>query len=101
MEAAAKSGVSREFWHADLKFHRALWAASQNECIQNVLERIVPKLFAFAIIRQGHEDQLQLVDSFELHRLLLDAIAAGDANTASKLMERSMNRVWLDDAQLP
>jgi DNA-binding GntR family transcriptional regulator len=101
MESAARNGVSRDFWYADLKFHRALWAASENECVENVLERIVPKLFAFAIIRQSHEDPSQLTDSYELHRLLLDAIAAGDTNTASRLMERSMQRAWLADAQLP
>lgn len=101
MESAAKDGLSREFWFADLKFHRALWAASQNECVENVLERIVPKLFAFAIIRQTHEDPSQLVDSYEIHRLLLDAIIAGDTNGAPKLMELSMKRAWLDDAELP
>jgi DNA-binding GntR family transcriptional regulator len=100
MEAAAKIGVSRDFWYADLSFHRALWAASKNECVENVLERIVPKLFAFAIIRRSDEDPSQLMDSYELHRRLLDAVVAGDAATARELMELSMERTWLDHAQL-
>jgi len=101
MESAAKNGVFREFCHADLKFHRALWAASQNDCAENALERIVPKLFAFAIIQHSHPDPSQLTDTYELHRRLLDAIVAGDAKAARKLMELSMERAWLDDAQLP
>lgn len=101
MESAAKNGVFREFWYADLNFHRALWAASQNECVENSLERIVPKLFAFAIIRHSHEDPMQLKRSYELHRRLLDALAAGDAAVARSLMELSMETAWVDDAQLP
>jgi DNA-binding GntR family transcriptional regulator len=101
MEATAKSGVFRDFCHADLKFHRALWAASENDCVENTLERIVPKLFAFAIIRHSHLDSSQMMDTYELHRHILDAIVAGDAGAARKLMELSMERAWLDDAQLP
>jgi len=101
MESAARRGVFREFCHADLKFHRALWAASQNDCVENALERIVPKLFAFAIIKHSHPDSSQMVETYELHRRLLDAIVAGDASAARRHMELSMERAWLDDAKLP
>jgi DNA-binding GntR family transcriptional regulator len=101
MEAAAKNGVFREFCHADLKFHRALWAASQNDCVESTLERIVPRLFAFAIIQHSSPDQPQLEETYDLHRRLLDAIVAGNTSVARKLMELSMERAWLDDAKLP
>jgi DNA-binding GntR family transcriptional regulator len=101
MEAAAKNGTFRDFCHADLKFHRALWAASDNDCVKDTLERIVPKLFAFAIIRHSHLDSTQMTETCELHRRLLDSIIARDARAARKLMELSMERAWLDDAQLP
>ena len=101
MESTAKSGDFQGFCHADLKFHRALWAASQNECVQDALERIVPKLFAFTIIKHSHPDPSHSINTYKLHRRLLDAVAAGNTSAARKLMELSMKRAWLDDAQLP
>ncbi|HEX4489048.1 MAG TPA: GntR family transcriptional regulator [Terriglobales bacterium] len=101
MESAARNGVFREFCHADLKFHRALWASSQNDCIESSLERIVPKLFAFAVIRHSNPNTEQLMETYELHRRLLDAILQGNAAYARELMEFSMEQAWIDDAQLP
>jgi DNA-binding GntR family transcriptional regulator len=101
MESAARSGDFREFCLADLKFHRALWSSSQNECIESSLERIVPKLFAFAVIRHSNPNVGQLVETYELHRRLLDTLLQGNAVQARQLMELSMEQAWLDDAQLP
>jgi DNA-binding GntR family transcriptional regulator len=101
MESAARKGVFREFCHADLNFHRALWSSSQNDCIESSLERIVPKLFAFAIIRHSNPNVRQLIETYELHRRLLDAVLQRDAVHARQLMELSMEQAWLDDAQLP
>jgi DNA-binding GntR family transcriptional regulator len=101
MESAARNGVFREFCQADLNFHRALWSSSQNDCIESSLERIVPKLFAFAIIRHSHPNIAQLIETYELHRRLLDAVLQRNAVYARQLMELSMERAWLDDAQLP
>jgi len=101
MEAAARNGDFREFCHADLKFHRALWSSSQNDCIESSLERIVPKLFAFAIIRHSHANIEQLIETYELHRRLLEAVLQRNAAHARQLMELSMEQAWLDDAQLP
>jgi DNA-binding GntR family transcriptional regulator len=101
MESAAKNGDFREFCLADLKFHRALWSSSQNECIGSSLERIVPKLFAFAVIRHSNPNIAQLIETYELHRRLLDALLQGNAVQARQLMELSMEQAWLDDAQLP
>jgi DNA-binding GntR family transcriptional regulator len=101
MESAAQHGDFREFCHADLKFHRALWSSSQNECIESSLERIVPKLFAFAVIRHSNPNVEQLIETCGLHRRLLDALLQGKALQARQLMELSMEQAWLDDAQLP
>jgi DNA-binding GntR family transcriptional regulator len=101
MESAARNGVFREFLHADLNFHRALWSSSQNDCIESTLERIVPKLFAFAIIRHSNPSIAQLIETYELHRRLLDAVVQRNAVYARQLMELSMEQAWLDDAQLP
>jgi DNA-binding GntR family transcriptional regulator len=101
MESAASNGRCREYFHADLNFHRALWSSSQNDCIESSLERIVPKLFAFAIIRHSHPNIAQLIETYQLHRRLLDALLQRNAVYARQLMELSMERAWLDDAQLP
>jgi DNA-binding GntR family transcriptional regulator len=101
MDIAARNGDFREFCHADLKFHRALWSLSKNDCIESSLERIVPKLFAFAIIRHSNPSIAELIETYDLHRRLLDAILQGNAVQARQLMELSMELAWLDDAQLP
>ena len=101
MESAARNGVIREFFNADLNFHRALWSSSQNDCIGSSLERIVPKLFAFAVIRHSNPSVTQMIETYELHRLLLDAVLQRNGAHARQLMELSMERAWLDDAQLP
>jgi DNA-binding GntR family transcriptional regulator len=101
MESAARNGVFREFCHADLNFHRALWSSSQNDCIESALERIVPKLFAFAVIRHSNPSIAQLIETYDLHRRLVDAILQRNAVHARQLMELSMEQAWLDDAQLP
>jgi DNA-binding GntR family transcriptional regulator len=101
MEATAKSGVFRDFCHADLQFHRALWAASQNECVESTLERIVPKLFAFAIIQHAPTGSVNLIETYELHHRLLNTIVEGNIEAARQLMELAMGRAWLDDVQLP
>jgi DNA-binding GntR family transcriptional regulator len=101
MEAAAKSGMCPEFFHADLEFHRALWRCSQNECAESALERIVPKLFAFGIIQHARPGFEKLVEICELHRRLLQVILEGDSEATRRLMELSMEKAWLDDVHLP
>jgi DNA-binding GntR family transcriptional regulator len=101
MEASAKRRALRDFFHADLEFHRALWQSSLNECAESALERIVPKLFAFAIIQHAHPSSKELIEICKLHRRILDAVMKNDKGTACRLMEVSMEKAWLDDAQLP
>jgi DNA-binding GntR family transcriptional regulator len=101
MEAAAERETFPQFCREDLGFHRALWHSSQNECVASVLERIVPKLFAFGIIQHAHPSSAELIETSELHRRLLNVILEGDREAARELMERSMEKAWFDDVQLP
>jgi DNA-binding GntR family transcriptional regulator len=101
METAARQATFRDFFHADLEFHRALWRCSRNECVESALERIVRKLFAFAIIQHARPDAAELVAICDLHRRILEATMKSDKETACRLMEVSMEKAWLDDAQLP
>ncbi len=97
----AKSVETSRFYQADLEFHRALWRATRNESLADALERLVPKLFAFGIIRQARPKVRKLMEIAGLHGRLLELIRSGDVKEAKKLMDLSMEKAWLDDAELP
>lgn len=99
--AAAQDGKLTEFYQADLAFHRALWQATENESLIRSLEGIVPKLFAFGIIRQNGPDRGKLIEMAGLHQQLLDLIPTGNVEAASRLMKSSMDNAWVEDALLP
>src|ERR1051325_8624773 len=82
MEAAARKRLCHEFWHADLAFHRSLWLCSGSESLRLSLERLVPKLFAFAVIRQARPSSKQLLDVARSHRRLVEMIEARDVARA-------------------
>lgn len=100
MEAAAAKETLTAFWHADLAFHRALWRSSNSANLQSSLERLVPKLFAFAIIRHGSPSSHQRLEIARTHRRLLELLTAGEAEAARRLMEISMETARLDDYRL-
>ena len=91
-----------EFKNADLAFHLELWAAAGNPYLQEVLERLVPPLFAFAIltIRQYHPGRKQLEKLAEFHGEILRAIRARDVEAATEALGVSMDLTWLDELPL-
>ena len=97
MEAASARGQTWEFWYADLAFHRALWKCSNSTSLQMSLERLVPKLFAFAVIRHADVTAKQQIQLVRTHRELLKALEAGNANAAKRVMETSMEKARLGD----
>lgn len=99
MASAAAVGATSRFYAADLRFHRELWRASGNVCLVAALERIVPKLFAFGIIRHYRLQRQTLMELAEMHGRLLDLIASGERAAACELMDLSTDRAWMDDAQ--
>jgi len=101
METAAQQQAFSEFFYADLDFHRSLWRATQNQSLEGVLERLVPKLFAFGIIQHVKPTGPELIEIASLHRQLLELLPTGDVEATKQLMELSMGKAWLDDAQLP
>ncbi|HWB52882.1 MAG TPA: GntR family transcriptional regulator [Tepidisphaeraceae bacterium] len=101
MEDAAHRQAYQEFFQADLEFHRALWRATQNRSLEEVLERLVPKLFAFGIIQHARPSAEELIAMANLHRQLLELLPTGDVAATRRLMDLSMGKAWLDDAQLP
>jgi DNA-binding GntR family transcriptional regulator len=98
MQEAAQAGDPMQFYEADLAFHRALWHATENRSLQDALERLVPKLFAFGIIRHTHLSADQLMRTAELHQRLLELIGGGEIAAAVELTKASMTRARTDDA---
>ena len=100
MARIARAGPANRFYAADLQFHRELWRATGNTCLTDALEHIVPRLFAFGIIRHHHPQRQKLLDLAEIHGCLLHLISSGQKAAACKLMDESMDRAWTDDAKL-
>ena len=100
MVAAAASGSDIEFYRADLNFHRKLWVAAGNRSLIDSLERLVPKLFAFGIIRQAPPTKKRLLESAKEHGRLLELIRDRKKAAAAELMEASMARAWIEDDSL-
>jgi DNA-binding GntR family transcriptional regulator len=100
MARTARAGSANRFYAADLQFHRELWRDTGNACLADALERIVPRLFAFGIIRHHHPQRHKLLDLAEIYGSLLQLISSGQKAAACKLMDESMDRAWTEDAQL-
>ena len=98
MTRAAAADMPDRFYSADLEFHRELWRATGNACLAAALERIVPKLFAFGVIRHHHPQRRKLAALADIHCRLLDLISSGQKMAACKLMDESMDTAWTDDA---
>jgi len=100
MADAAKRGRSPEFHQADLDFHRCLWRATGNQTIVDLLEQLVPQLFAFVIIQHAVRGRAVLRASAEEHGRLLRLIRAGDRDAARKMMEASLQQAQAEDSEL-
>jgi len=96
---AAKAGSAEEFYHADLDFHRGLWAASGNRPLAEILDRLVPKLFGFIQIQKADPMRENPLMTAEQHRKILESIRSGDAAAAQATMRDSLGRAMLEDSQ--
>lgn len=74
---------------ADLRFHVALADATENATLLELLGTIRALL---RIWMEHHiQDEEQMRTAFEEHRQILEAIAAGDADTAVARMDSHMD----------
>jgi DNA-binding GntR family transcriptional regulator len=99
MMTAAKAGGAEEFYHADLEFHKGLWAASGNRALADILERLVPKLFGFIQIQKADPMRDNPLMTAEQHRKILESIRSGDAAMAQATMRDSLRRAMLEDSK--
>ncbi len=100
MRQSAVNGDSAQFGAADLDFHRELWRATGNRTLTDLLERLIPKLFAFYIIKHADPSRETLLANADEHAKLLESIRAGDPKAAAKIMERSMREARREDSEL-
>jgi DNA-binding GntR family transcriptional regulator len=101
MLKAARAGNAVQFFQADLDFHRSLWEASGNATLREILERIVPKLFAFSTIKHSRPTKEKLASIATQHAGIIGHIRARDMKAVRREMAASMERAWQDDVELP
>jgi DNA-binding GntR family transcriptional regulator len=100
MAHAARCHDVSEFCRADLEFHRSLWRAAGNGTATEMLEQLVPRLFAFVIIQRATRRSRGLRAGAEEHAELLRLIRAGDRDAACRRMDASLRNARTEDAEL-
>ncbi len=99
MVAAARRGDVTSFIQADLDFHRALWRSNENRSLVEILERLVPKIFAFGIMQRVERSPQNLLWSAQEHGRLLHSVELGQLEDAKAMMEESMRRAQAEDVK--
>ncbi|HKX32516.1 MAG TPA: GntR family transcriptional regulator [Blastocatellia bacterium] len=95
MQRAAQQLDLDRFYENDLAFHRKLWALSGNTYLVNALERVVPPLFAFFLMKTTRQRESYL-ESAEVHLQIVEAFSRMDAAGIRQLMKESV-AAWRDD----
>lgn len=98
MAEAARLLERSQFKDADYDFHAELWAATGNNYLRDVLDRLVPQLFAFAMatLRQYNPSPAILQKLADLHRDIIEGIRAGDVKMAQEALVASMDMTWIE-----
>jgi DNA-binding GntR family transcriptional regulator len=96
-QAAAKAKDFQKYIRGDLSWHIAVWESTHNDCLVDSLRRIVVPLFGFSAIRVAMQPGFDLGNDIQLHRSLLDAIAAGEPEKAKRAFNAAMND-WAEQA---
>jgi DNA-binding GntR family transcriptional regulator len=85
VDAAAGRDIAA-FFHADIHFHRALWAVSGNKWASQALENSVGSLFAVGLMAARRSGTLDLQSEAGKHIQLLELIRKGQAQAAAGQM---------------
>jgi DNA-binding GntR family transcriptional regulator len=95
--AAARAKDFQKYIRGDLSWHIAVWESTHNECLVDSLRRIVVPLFGFSAIRVAMQPGFNLLNDLQLHRVLLDAISAGEPEKAKRAFHAAMHD-WAEQA---
>ena len=86
MKAAADQGDIASFFHADMLFHKALWAVAGNKWASQALENALGSLFAAGLMAARRRDLLDLHAEAAKHHELLQLIRRGHVQAAAGQM---------------
>ena len=96
-QAAVKARDFQKYIRRDLSWHLAMWESTHNDCLVESLRRIVVPLFGFSAIRVAMQPGFNLANDLQLHRVLLDAIEAGEPEKAKRAFHAAM-KDWTEQA---
>jgi DNA-binding GntR family transcriptional regulator len=96
-QASARTRDFQKYIRGDLSWHIAMWEATHNDCLVECLRRVVVPLFGFSAIRVAMQPGFNLANDLQSHRILLDAIAAGEPEKAKRAFHAAM-KDWADQA---
>lgn len=96
-QAAARARDFQKYIRGDLSWHIAMWESTHNDCLVECLRRIVVPLFGFSAIRVAMQPGFNLSNDLQLHRVLMDAIAAGEPEKAKRAFHAAMSD-WAEQA---
>jgi DNA-binding GntR family transcriptional regulator len=91
IERARAVSDPQELWHADTDFHAALRAAARNDAVTDVLRRLDAQMSMHGpYVQRRSEAANKTVNE---HELIVEAIAARDADLAGKRLNEHLSRV--------
>jgi len=96
-QAAARAREFQKYIRGDLSWHIAMWESTHNDCLVESLRRVVVPLFGFSAIRVAMQPGFNLMHDLQSHRVLLDAIAAGEPERAKRAFHAAMAD-WAEQA---
>ena len=82
---------------ADLRFHRALWAAQPNRLLEKNLCITCLPLFAYDLIRHYDTRTRDFSRSIRQHGLILNAVQTGDPALATRVARRMIDRWYREN----
>lgn len=85
------------YFEYDMQFHAALVRLMGNSVIEGWMARMQDQQQRIRYLTTGLSAHMER--SLSEHRLILDALHAGDAKTAKKELERHLKRAWNDILQ--
>jgi len=96
-QAAARARDFQKYIRGDLAWHIAMWESTHNDCLVECLRRVVVPLFGFSAIRVAMQPGFNLTNDLQFHRVLLDAIAAGEPEKGKRAFQAAM-KDWAEQA---
>lgn len=102
IEAAAESGDTRSFLQADRRFHLRILETSGNGRIVRLITQLRDQTRLIGL-RPLAKDGGLMASAHE-HRLILDALRAGDGGAAQRLMHQHLKHtrgIWAGRAEIP